>query len=247
MDSAVETPETVDVVMPAYNEEEAIELAVIEVLESIVLKLPGSRLIAVDDGSTDSTRDILYALSEKYKELKVISQTNAGHGPALITGMALSSAPWIFLIDSDRQQDAEDFWNLWNVRDENDLVMGVRQGRDDGKGRAVISAGLRQLGLILFGARLSDPQRAIQAGVPAFVGGGRTHNRPLLPDPLGGVGPHSLPPQLCHRRGAHQPPGPPGRQDHAYRLAPAPPVPAGGPPTLAAAAGRLTNMVTSLR
>ncbi len=157
MDSAVETPETVDVVMPAYNEEEAIELAVMEVLESIVLKLPGSRLIVVDDGSTDSTRDILYALSEKHNEIKVISQTNAGHGPALVTGMALSSAPWIFLIDSDRQQDAADFWNLWNVRDENDLVMGVRQGRDDGKGRAVISAGLRQLGLILFGARLSDP------------------------------------------------------------------------------------------
>lgn len=157
MDSAVATHETVDVIMPAYNEQEAIEAAVTEVLETIVLKLPGARLIVVDDGSTDSTRDILYGLAETHKELNVISQANAGHGPALVTGMALSSAPWIFLIDSDRQQDAADFWLLWDKRDEKDLIMGVRQGRNDGKGRAVISAGLRQFGQILFGARLADP------------------------------------------------------------------------------------------
>lgn len=156
MGSPVATTETVDVVMPAYNEEEAIEQAAGEVLESIVAKLPGSRLIIVDDGSTDNTPAILDRLAQDNKQLHVVHQTNTGHGPAVVTGMAYATAPWLFLIDSDRQQDAADFWRLWDKRAGNELVVGVRQGRDDGKGRAIISATLRTMGRILFGSRLSD-------------------------------------------------------------------------------------------
>ena len=149
--------ETVDVIMPAFNEAAGVEAAVAEIDRAILGRLPGSRLIVVDDGGTDGTGPILDRLARGLApRLVVIHQANAGHGPALMTGLAHSRAPWVLLIDADRQQDAEDFWRLWARRQGAAMVVGVRQGRWEGPGRALISRTLRLLGRLLFGARLAD-------------------------------------------------------------------------------------------
>ena len=89
-------------IMPAYNEEEAIEAAVGEVRGQVLDAVPGSDLIVVDDGSRDRTGAILDQLSAADPRVKVIHQPNGGHGAALRTGMERANGQLLFLLDSDR-------------------------------------------------------------------------------------------------------------------------------------------------
>ena len=49
------TPQSVSIVIPFFNEEECVEF----VLREIVENQPGAEIVAVDDGSTDSTWDLM--------------------------------------------------------------------------------------------------------------------------------------------------------------------------------------------
>ena len=50
---------SLSVVMPCYNEEEVIHEAVADVVRHVLDLVPGSELVAVNDGSRDSTGEIL--------------------------------------------------------------------------------------------------------------------------------------------------------------------------------------------
>src|SRR6266849_3164323 len=91
------------VVMPAYNEEGAIEAAVMEVRQHVFGEIQASELVVVNDGSRDRTGEILDHLAMEDGRIKVIHQPNGGHGRALRTGLDAASGKYLFLIDSDRQ------------------------------------------------------------------------------------------------------------------------------------------------
>jgi len=81
--------ELVSVVIPVYNSEnflaESIESVLNQTYENI-------EIIAVDDGSTDKTADILKHYSEK---LTIITQTNQGLAAALNSGIKKVEGMWI--------------------------------------------------------------------------------------------------------------------------------------------------------
>lgn len=91
------------VVMPAYNEEAAIEQALREVQRHVLTLIPGAEVIVVNDGSRDGTGLILDRLVAENSSLRVIHQPNGGHGRALRTGLDAARGEHVFLIDSDRQ------------------------------------------------------------------------------------------------------------------------------------------------
>ena len=93
------------VVIPAYNERAYIEQTVLDWLR-VLDKLDG-RLIAVDDGSKDSTGVILDRLAEKEPRLLVHHQQNAGHGAAILAGyrMAIALNPDYHLPGRQRRSD----------------------------------------------------------------------------------------------------------------------------------------------
>ncbi len=166
------------VVMPVYNEQEAIG----EVVGDWCVKLDdcGIRyvLIVVDDGSRDGTPDALKKLQEKWgPKLEVVRQKNAGHGQAILNGYRLAAqrpVPWIFQIDSDGQCDPQYFPQLWAVRDGYDFVSGFRTRRDDGFSRLVISQVLRVVVFFLSGVNCKDanvPYRLMRTQVfaPLFA------------------------------------------------------------------------------
>jgi glycosyltransferase involved in cell wall biosynthesis len=82
---------TLSVVVPAYNEEDNIA----DTIQMIKSGIPGSpagfEIIIVDDGSTDSTGDIVHGLALHDDSIKhVVHDTNRGKGASLISGFTFS-------------------------------------------------------------------------------------------------------------------------------------------------------------
>lgn len=144
------------VVMPAYNEEEAIGDAVFEVAQIVLDAVPNSELVVVDDGSRDRTGEILDELAAREPRLRVIHQPNGGHGPALRTGLEHAQGDYLFLIDSDRQIPIEAFPVLWEAAQGRDGALGVRAQRHDPPFRLFLTRQVRRSLRLLFGVRLRD-------------------------------------------------------------------------------------------
>jgi len=82
------TSDLVSVVIPVYNSEKFLE----ECLDSILAQTyQNIEIIAVDDGSTDSSLDILNRYSDK---VNVFSQKNNGLASALNLGISKMKGSW---------------------------------------------------------------------------------------------------------------------------------------------------------
>jgi len=116
-------PRRFAIVIPAYNHGTGVRGVVEKCLQ---FRLP---VIIVDDGSTDSTPDVLASISGvtviRHKE-------NQGKGASLLTGFAaaLRLADWAITIDADGQHDPEDIPSLIQAvpRGQRPLVIGKRVG-----------------------------------------------------------------------------------------------------------------------
>jgi glycosyltransferase involved in cell wall biosynthesis len=143
--------------MPVYNEEGVIADVVEELRRDVVARLDGAEIVIVDDGSTDGTPAILDRLASGHDHVTVIhAERNQGHGPSLRRAFEESEGEWLFQMDSDGQQLAAELWDLWALREQADLVVGVRQGRSEGRHRDAVSAAARWANRIVGGGRLRD-------------------------------------------------------------------------------------------
>jgi len=146
------------VVMPAYNEQACIEAAVDDVRRHVLDVVQESSLLVVNDGSTDSTGELLDDFARRDDRVQVAHRENGGHGPALITGLNQSRSTYVLLVDSDLQIPLSEFDTLWKELTEldRDAVLGVRRQRDDPRIRLVLSRFIRFCLRILFGVELRD-------------------------------------------------------------------------------------------
>ncbi len=90
------------IVIPMFNEAENVETTLARVKE-VLAQFPGSfEIIPVNDGSIDSTLEILEKVAAKDNRIKVASYPkNIGRGMALRTGLKKSSGDIIISIDAD--------------------------------------------------------------------------------------------------------------------------------------------------
>lgn len=111
----------VSLVVPAFNEEEAIGPVIEEYYPFV------DELIVVDDGSSDQTYDIAYRYADE-KVLVIRHEKNKGKVGALMTGVERSSGDVIVFTDADCTYPARyipDFLNELNHG--SDLVLGSRE------------------------------------------------------------------------------------------------------------------------
>jgi glycosyltransferase involved in cell wall biosynthesis len=110
------------VIIPVYNEEEAIRGTLDELLP--LIEQNGWHLIVVNDGSNDGTDEIL----EDYtRRLRVIHHPyNRGYGAALKTGIRASESELLAIYDSDGQHRPEDLQRLCEEISDLDMVIGER-------------------------------------------------------------------------------------------------------------------------
>jgi cellulose synthase/poly-beta-1,6-N-acetylglucosamine synthase-like glycosyltransferase len=89
--------QSIDAIVPAYNEEPCLEQALINLLRNRYIR----RVICVNDGSTDKTAEIMDALAKRTPRLVAVHQKNTGKGGAVMHGLRYAQAPVVFLTDAD--------------------------------------------------------------------------------------------------------------------------------------------------
>ncbi len=115
----------ISVVIPAYNEEDAIA-PTIERIRSNIAAIKGSEIIIVDDGSTDSTAKI----ASECGAIVVRHPHNAGYGRSLKDGIFAATNDTVVILDADGTYRAEDLHLLLDEYDKGfDLIVGRRTGR----------------------------------------------------------------------------------------------------------------------
>ena len=92
------------IVVPAYNEEESLRLFYETTVPAFETLNEEFEMIFVNDGSTDATQEILTALAEQDKRVKVCRfSRNFGQQAALLCGLEQSTGDAVIAMDADLQ------------------------------------------------------------------------------------------------------------------------------------------------
>jgi glycosyltransferase involved in cell wall biosynthesis len=114
----VASPNDVSIVIPAYNESEAIAT----VVAGLAAAAPWREIIVVDDGSVDETS----ACARDAGATVVRHPYNKGNGAAVKNGIRRATGEYVLIIDGDGQHQAADAQRLVALLGEYDLVVGAR-------------------------------------------------------------------------------------------------------------------------
>ena len=114
----------ISIVIPVFNE----SIVVKDVIEELKLKRPNDNIIAVNDGSSDNSLDVLLSI----KNIYVLSHDiNLGQGAALQTGIEMArklNSKYVVTFDSDGQHSVDDIEKFYNEIESKklDIVIGSR-------------------------------------------------------------------------------------------------------------------------
>ena len=112
------TSEQVSVVLPAFNEADAIG----DVVRDLAASARWHEILVVDDGSTDGT-----AAAASAAGARVIRQPyNKGNGAAVKAGIRAATGDYLLIVDGDGQHKPADAVRLTALLGEYDLVVGAR-------------------------------------------------------------------------------------------------------------------------
>lgn len=112
----------VSVVMPVYNAEEYLRQCLDSVVDQTLKEI---EIICVDDGSTDSSLDILREYQEKDSRIQVFHQENKFAGCARNLGLSHASGKYVIFWDSDDFFDLEALEKLYQKCEEDQAEIGI--------------------------------------------------------------------------------------------------------------------------
>lgn len=114
------------IVVPVYNVEKYIERC----LKSLCELNIENEIIVVNDGSIDSSVQIVEKFKEKYinENIIIVNQENKGLSGARNTGIRKANGEYISFIDSDDFVDTEKYKEIINKTIENNLDVGLGNG-----------------------------------------------------------------------------------------------------------------------
>lgn len=114
----------VEVLIPVLNEEKTVSKVILD----FVLNLPDCRVIVVDNGSDDATKEIVMGLSELNSNIVLLNEPSPGKGRAVRRGLHFSRADWVVIVDGDGTYCAKDALALTQMAKDAgyDMVVGER-------------------------------------------------------------------------------------------------------------------------
>jgi glycosyltransferase involved in cell wall biosynthesis len=152
-------PPGLSVFFPAYNDSGTIASLVIRAVQVAGTLTPDFEVIVVNDGSKDTTPQILDELAKVYPHrVRIVHHThNRGYGGALRSGFATASKDLVFYTDGDAQYDPSEMALLWeHMRPDVDWVNGYKISRSDPMHRIIIGRVYHHMVKILFGLKVRD-------------------------------------------------------------------------------------------
>lgn len=107
---------SLSVIIPALNEEKLLSLTVNLVIDACILSNLNYEILIIDDGSTDNTFLIALALSNQYKNIKVLKHDiNLGIGAAYKNGLSVATKEHVMLIPADNAWPAQSITNIFSL------------------------------------------------------------------------------------------------------------------------------------
>lgn len=149
----------ISVVVPLFNEEESLP----ELLSWIDRVMKSNKfsyeLVLVDDGSNDTSWQVIEDLKKKYSELRGIKfRRNYGKSAALFSGFEIVKGDVVITMDADLQDSPDEIPELYRmVKEEGfDLVSGWKQKRYDPISKTIPSKFFNRTARAMSGIKLHD-------------------------------------------------------------------------------------------
>ncbi|MCX6705308.1 MAG: glycosyltransferase family 2 protein, partial [Candidatus Woesebacteria bacterium] len=145
--------------LPVYNEEATVQkviLATKNVLQEVAEEW---ELIIVNDGSTDSSPELIRELAGSEKRIRIVThRVNEGYGASIASGLYESRYPWIAFTDSDGQFNFAEILNFIDKQKETnaDLVIGYYKKRQVSFFKKITSKLWELTVFVLFGLKVRD-------------------------------------------------------------------------------------------
>lgn len=148
------------VVMPVYNEEEAIG-SVLEKWSAALDELAiDYEIRPYNDGSKDNSLEVMRCAARRIGHgISVRDKPNGGHGNTILTGYreaANDGFDWVFQVDSDDEMGPEKIGELWTRRKNYDFLVGIREGREQVLARKIVSLVSRLCVRFFYGKSVRD-------------------------------------------------------------------------------------------
>jgi len=156
---------SVSIVIPLYNEEENVT-RLTEAVSHVMDKIDGEvEAIIIDDGSTDSSWELLKAAKARDNRFKILRLgRNFGQTPAMTAGFDNAEGEIIVTLDADLQNDPADIPKILEKMQEGyDIVSGWRKDRHDTLSRRLSSKIANRIIGWMTGARLHDTGCTLKA------------------------------------------------------------------------------------
>jgi glycosyltransferase involved in cell wall biosynthesis len=149
----------ISVVVPLYNEEESIPELVAWIDRVMSQNEFSYELIMVDDGSNDSSWEVIENIQKKYPAVRGIKfRRNYGKSAALFSGFDVANGNVVITMDADLQDSPDEIPELYRmIKEDNfDLVSGWKRKRYDPISKTIPSKFFNRTARAMSGIKLHD-------------------------------------------------------------------------------------------
>lgn len=156
MPNLKQTVKPISLILVVHQEAGTVGRVIKDFYGKVISKIPGSQFIICEDGSTDGTKEILTGLKKRYHLTLDIHKEKRGYMRAMRDGFRLARNPVIFFSDSDGQHEPDDFWRMYQLLSQSDMVVGWKTKRRDAWYRLLMTYVFNKLINLYFGVNLHD-------------------------------------------------------------------------------------------
>lgn len=144
------------IVVPVYNEEESLHSSLPELVS--FCRDRGYRLILVNDGSSDRTKEILDELEPAEFLTVVHHKVNRGYGGAVKSGVRAAETRYVATVDADGQHVLDDVVRLHELllAEDADMVVGNRDASKQSAYRRTGKSLIRLIAKLLMPVHIRD-------------------------------------------------------------------------------------------
>jgi len=148
---------SLSILIPAYKDEDTIELVVKRAVQAARAVTSVFEIIVLNDASPDRTGMVVQRLKKQIPQLKVLTHTvNQGYGRTFSELYSSGIYEWLFTIPGDYQIDPMEIKKLVPYTNRADMIIGWRVDRQDNEKRKQQSTVYNTFLRLLFGISIHD-------------------------------------------------------------------------------------------